>query len=209
MSLFLGNNSRVREITPPRQFEVLTGRTYLNALESGDLRTYRERATFTLDEASGQVSINSEYGDFSYRWTSIGSQSLAAFLCSLDIDYFMNKAASAAWQEIDFDATIAGIKAQIIETRLERGALSKESARAAWDEIEGIDEDAAKSVDLFYAAFNQCSEIQGIIDIYDLHVCERIKPSAQRFWDIVMPPFRAHIEKLGELEKSNLDLAAA
>lgn len=212
MSQFLGTTSRVREITPPRQYEVLTGRSYLQNLEGGEIRTWTERASFTLDDATGQVSIQSEYGDYAYRWTSIGKATLAEFLCSLDMDYFMNKAAIGAWQEIDFDGTINQLKSQILDYRREQnwdGGSTKEKARAAWDEVESIDHDEIRSVDQFYAEYNQLSDVQDIVSTYDLEICHRIKPTAQHFWDVVMKAFRDHVIKLREIEKSRLDLEAA
>jgi len=209
MSQFLGNTTRVREITPPRQYEVLTGRSYLQTLENGDITTWTERATFTLDEVTGQVSIQSEYGDFAYRWTSIGKSTLAEFLCSLDMDYFMNKAAGSAWQEMDFDSTIVQLKSDIIEYRREHnwpGGCTKEKARSAWDEVDSIDGGDVRTPDQFYYHYNQLSDVQDIIPTYDLEICHRIKPTAQYFWDVVMRAFRDHIRKLSEIEQSRLDM---
>jgi hypothetical protein len=208
MSLFIGNLSRCREIAPPRQYEVLTGRAYLKTLENGEISNWQQRATFTLDEASGQVAIQSQYGDYAYCWRSIGSDSLAEFLCSLDLDYFMTKAAAKPWQELDFEATIAALKRGIIDSRREM-SLEKETARDGWEALERIDEDECRSTSQFYAALGR--EFSGqsgeAIDLYDLPIIERIRPEVEAFWNIVMPPFRAHIAKLSELEKSRLDLA--
>lgn len=207
----LGDITRVREITPPRQFEVLTGTSRLRELEGGTPREHRERALFTIDEATGSVTVASQYGNYAYQWTSIGSGSLASFLCSLDMDYFMEKAAQQSWRELDCEATIKALKNDLIERRREGdypGGCSKETSREVWDGIEQLEGEHFRTTDQFFAIYSQIDGLYNFFPPYDVGVTERNTAQANHFWNVIWKAFTGHLRKLEGLEEQSLALAS-
>jgi hypothetical protein len=71
-------------------------------------------AVFYVD--SGLLSIQSDYGDYSYRWSSYG-ESFKDFLLSIDGHYLMTKLSGGS-REFMFDETIKRIKKDIIKMQI-------------------------------------------------------------------------------------------
>ena len=74
-------------------------------------------------EPSLRAIILSDYGDWSYRWQSIGSSSLSGFLASLDCDYMGNKMLGDQMLQVDTPATCLAVK-EIIDEMEAYGDLS-------------------------------------------------------------------------------------
>lgn len=80
----------------------------------------------------GFVSIQSDYGEYSYNWQSIGEQTIKEFLISCDKGYITNKFGGQLPKEFNIDKTRDNIKKDILEKR--KGYdLSEEEARVFWD----------------------------------------------------------------------------
>lgn len=83
-------------------------------------------AIFTVNDATGEFSIQSDWGNWSYRWNVGalgGGKTLTQFLATCSgPDYITNKLGHgeprAFTQEIDHDATINTWKAKILNARL-------------------------------------------------------------------------------------------
>lgn len=208
MGMKLGNFSQVKELTPPRQFEVLTGRSYLKNLEDGNVSTWKDRSTFTIDEATGSFTAQTDYGNYSYRWWSIGKSTLAQFLCSLDKGYFMDKAAQQPWREVDLKGTLVQFKSNVIEAR-KCVEIEKHTAREMWEEIDSFEGETFRNGDDVYRWFHDQIELPKIMDAYDLPLSYRDTPLSNHFWDVIWRTFTDHLRQIDVAESSKLELSAA
>lgn len=97
-------------------------------------------AIVTLDPR-GIIQAVSDVGDYAYEgWGHHGCESFKHFLVSgLDVDYFLGKVADG--REFSFERTQREYRRRILDER-RGGSLAKDEARAAWDEIEEIQETA-------------------------------------------------------------------
>lgn len=148
-------------------------------------------ADITIEEWQGGGSFKciSDYGNYSHIWGSIGERSLREFLCSLDKHYFLKKVTEYKYLEFDCEATLAGIRKDILKYRRE-GEIDKELARECFDEAQpGTDLSDCDNSTLFWERLYQSSILNGAYDGEGTNVNtqERIKPQCQGFWDIVWP----------------------
>lgn len=112
-------------------------------------------AIFTVCDATCELSVQSDFGNWSYRWhqAGLGDATLTAFLPTCDRDYIARKLLPerAMQEEIDPDATLREIRSQIIQNRRERD-LDAERARTLWGEAaDFVDELRHSSYDLAFA----------------------------------------------------------
>ena len=91
-------------------------------------------ARLLMEESTGRVVIVSDYGDWSYCWTSIGERSLAEFLHGLNSQYMGEKLLGSGLRSHDDDSTIKGLRNLIVEYRKD-GVLTKEEAAAEWEYV--------------------------------------------------------------------------
>jgi hypothetical protein len=194
----------VAEVPAPVTFEVITGRRYLHALEAPDdgrdqVRGFRERARFSIDDASGLVQIESEYGTFSYYWPPAHRrEDLFTFLASLDFYYFMGKAAKQPHRVLDLDRTIAGFRKEIL---MERRSLviGPATARYRWDGLDRLDGEAPQSGDDFMRIWHDISDLADWLYGADVSYHEMDHGGARHFWDevwatlIASPEYRRHM----------------
>lgn len=114
---------------------------------------YGNWANFTINESTGEFSIQSDWGDWSYRWhtDSLGKGvKLTQFLLSCDTDYITNKLAygpvSDLKDEVDDEETLKAIRKHICEVRRGRD-IDKGDARAYWLEAETFVEEQNCSIE--------------------------------------------------------------
>lgn len=69
-------------------------------------------------KGGGSISIQSDYGNYAYTWTAIGSASFLSFLIGLNFDYFMGKACPG-YRQFAHEKTVDAIKRMIVERRRE------------------------------------------------------------------------------------------
>lgn len=86
------------------------------------------------EESTGRVTINSDYGDWSYCWSSIGKQTLQSFLAGLDSHYMGKKMLGQHYDVPDDEGTVQAIKEMIIQMRRD-GEFDKDAAREEWDNV--------------------------------------------------------------------------
>lgn len=82
----------------------------------------------------GQLDVQSDFGNYAYSWSAIGNRTLREFLCGLNFDYFMNKAAPA-YRQFDEEKTIRVIKADIFQYARDN-MIDRETAHEWRDELE-------------------------------------------------------------------------
>lgn len=106
-------------------------------------------AIFTINEMTGEFSIQSDWGNYHYRWNinHIGkNRKLSQFLLTCDSDYVVRKFAydnkHDLGQVTDTDATLARIRQRICEARRhgdiddEKWHRAKDKARELWEQTD-------------------------------------------------------------------------
>lgn len=88
----------------------------------------------TMEEATGQVSVYSDYGDWSYRWTAIGDTTLPEFVAGLDSQYAGGKFLGAALRVFSVESTVELIRRHILELRRD-ATYTKDFAATEWEQV--------------------------------------------------------------------------
>ncbi len=160
-------------------------------------------ANITIREwpRGGSFDAQSDYGSYSYTWSSIGDRTLRKFIMGLDFGYFMGKA-KPGYMRFDSRATTDEVRRMILERRRE-GDLAKSDARDMYDNLYMLEE--ASSEDSYYA--NWYDYFGRLCDSYDAP--NIAKPDAQSlaFWNDVWPAACAYWRT--ELEAANDNVPAA
>jgi hypothetical protein len=153
----------------------------------------------------GSIDIQSDYGNFSYAWGSIGDRTLREFLCNLDYHYFMGKTRpSSCGRAFDISKTLKQLREDVISRRKER-CLNKEEARECWIDICDIEEYAGNEEAEYVRALDmQHSLIRLLYDFeYGCIPYEYIDdPQCVAFWERIWPVVcQAWAEELREEKK--------
>lgn len=178
-----------REMPAPVMIEVITGNRTLRSLEPvkdiDQVTAWRDRAIFTIDEATGLVMCESQYGTFSYHWPpAYRSCDIFTFLASLDFDYFMKKAAKEPYREIDLDRTIANLREDLLRERRQRD-VKKDAARDRWDALAAIAGEYPRTDDDFLRFWFNDSDLVGWFGGDIPSIYSRDTFSARHFWDVI------------------------
>jgi hypothetical protein len=198
--------STVTEVPAPVTFKVITGRRYLHALGEppdgqNDVRAGRERSTIMIDEQSGLVLIESDYGAYAYHWPPAHRvEDIFTFLAHLDFDYFMNKAAKQPWREIDLRKTIDHHRRTVRGERWQRD-ITKEEARDRWDALDGLLAEAPATIDEFLRLWHEPHALYSWLYGADVAIVSRNTFAARYFWDVIWKAliesdaFRVHMKR--------------
>lgn len=107
-------------------------------------KDYATWANFTINDATGEFSVQSDWGCWSYRWhtDSLGkNNTLTQFLLQCDADYIVRKFATSRvpdlQDETDPEETLKSIRARICEARRVHN-IRKDEARKHWYEAESF-----------------------------------------------------------------------
>lgn len=143
------------------------------------VRSSNSWAKLQWDARSGQVTITSDYGHWSYYWYSIGTQTLAKFLSGLDHDYMGNKMLGTNMYVFNEAETAQAIWKEIVRNRRDK-VFSKSKART---EFENLQYFADGEYD-----FRMWVENSTIPDAWD---CSRTttNPTWMNFWNRMWIPF--------------------
>ncbi len=137
-------------------------------------------ATATIREwpRGGQIDVQSDFGTYAHAWGAIGHRTLREFLCDLDFDYFMGKAARR-YRCIDADATLRAIKGDIF-CRVKRGLLDRGSAHEWRDDLDELEPSEDEHV---FA--ERLMALEWLYQMYDggPPFVSRDDPQARAFWD--------------------------
>lgn len=182
--------AHVAEVAAPITFEVITGNRYIRVVDGpipwGEIKSYRERSIFLIDDRTGLVSAETEYGSYAYHWPPAHrGEDIFTFLASLQFDYFMGKAAKQLYREIDLDRTIRDYRLQLVQTRRDR-ELSKEAARACWAALESLLHEVDRRLpDDFVHAWYRSNALCRWIDACDVGPWLADTHQARHFWDVI------------------------
>lgn len=134
--------SSIDVYTPERLKEVLAGvrSSKRSGSERYDIRLGKHDAwaIFTIG-TDGQFSCHSDYGDYNYWWSSIGSCTFKQFIVTLrDPDYLLGKVTGGR-RTFNLRRTLQSWRDDIVEARKDQ-RITKDQARRLYDEL---DEDSA------------------------------------------------------------------
>lgn len=165
-------------------------------VEKGTATVYKLRqgnmglgwADITIREwpAGGSIDIQSDYGNYSYFWNSIGKRTFKEFLLGLNPGYFFGKCMGKEYDVYDPEKTERWVKELVIERRKD-GDLNKEEARDCWNEIQFIDFGSADAY--YYSASDRTSlwEMCFGEDYHSLPHATKPHPQAEAFWEVIWP----------------------
>ena len=101
-------------------------------------------AILTINEDTGEIHIQSDYGNYQHRWTPAhtgrkGPQAMHDFFATGSTGYFVDKFSYGDQPDLkdvfDEERTKAGIRSRIVEAR--RGLdIERDDARELWDEVD-------------------------------------------------------------------------
>jgi hypothetical protein len=100
-------------------------------------------AIITVNPSKLLLQISSDYGDWGYRWSNIGSMTFKRFLVGLGSDYLIDKLTGAA-REPDLQATMSKMDETILRLRREK-VIDADQAREAYDCWEDLKSDLPSS----------------------------------------------------------------
>lgn len=144
-----------------------------------------------IDEDLGMISVQSDYGDYGYRWGSPGMP-FKEFLISINNDYLMGKFHMGQRMHFEKEETIKSIQRDIIKARRENGDIEASEARECWKELEYV-EDIGDSQDAFFERFfNDCRGVMEKIygNDYTSIPCHTVYPyQLQGFVKEIWPEF--------------------
>jgi hypothetical protein len=146
-------------------------------------------AIFTINDVTGEFSIQSDWGNWSYRWnvSNLGGSALksprplTAFLANRDSDsYVADKLFSPdEKRRFDSEGTKKALRGHIISERRD-GSITSEQAREAWEAVDDADYSTERDlVDSVEEADDDNLFGEGSYDIYEQFVAH--KPCSEWF----------------------------
>jgi hypothetical protein len=108
-------------------------------------------AICTVNDATGELSIQSDFGNWAYRWNvaHLGEPTLTAFIGSRPhVHYLLGKLTAQVDKQIDPTATIAECRAKVVRARRDN-EVTRTCAREAYDWLTESADDLDSSADLW------------------------------------------------------------
>ena len=146
-------------------------------------------AIFTLCQETGSFSVESDWGNASYRWYSLGDETLKQALLRFDCHYIVNKFMEGTRSNSSFRRRPADkqsvFRGRILERR-RGGGLSKAEARDLWDALLRFENDLIDAGPGI--ALERADDILWVFDseLYDIET----EPSPRyTFWVEKLLPF--------------------
>jgi len=147
-------------------------------------------ADITLREwpEGGSFMCQSDFGEFSHIWGSIGKRSFTEFLCGLDKDYFLKKTCPKDYLVHAHQETCKAIKKDIIQIRKEL-YITPENARTCWDECTELESELCVGVEAFFHYFSATNAFEILYhgDYSAVPTRQRYNPRCDAFWEKVWP----------------------
>lgn len=151
-------------------------------------------ACCTVNEDTGELSITSDWGNWSFRWNigHIGSPSLHAFIGRGSLDYLANKLTpGGSRDQFDPDATTAEFRKLVLEARREL-RIDKDAAREYWEELGSLAADCGDSCDLYLERFYHTEMARDMsVDEPWGYTQTRSSSEYRALMEIVLPPLCA------------------
>lgn len=95
-------------------------------------------ATFTINDDTKEFIIQSDWGEWSHRWSAAGvREPMIHFLVDCDPEYVVRKFAQggkSGFKELDIETTFKGLHRHVCELRREE-CITKEEAREVWRDL--------------------------------------------------------------------------
>jgi hypothetical protein len=193
-------NYKLRQDVPVK---VTTATTYLLRFQPAGW------ASYTVNDTTGEFSIISDYGNYSYAWYSTGTPTLSEFIATAHVGYMASKFAYTnknLEDVIDQEETLKAFRKEICRLRRDR-TLDEYEARDAWYAL-----DEWRDAD-----FNQhvCpSEIRDLFDNDYLEIADTIQMEASSEWEaltkLILPEFQKYLKEnvLVKVEKHENAISA-
>ena len=160
-----------------------------------DIRNGSEWAHVALimKDKSVNVMINSSFGAYGYYWSNTGKNP-KSFLCSIDMNYGMEKLTGYNLYEQDISGYAEHVKQRIIEARI-HGYIDSYNARKAWDEMLDIIEEGVTAEQILGELYMHrfFSDVFG--DSESLPNCKRVRIACESFWIKLWKPFTDELRK--------------
>lgn len=167
-------------------------------------------------ETTGEISIQSDWGELAYRWMPqhTGCDSMKAFFVKAHPDYLLTKFGintPIITEVVDEHETRKCLRALVIEKRRE-GSISAENARCLWDRsIErfclDVGGEAANSAGFTIGVMSADEELKGVV-AGEFGLAEHVRwgrgGAAEAFYSYIIPQMQAHIRK--ELEEGGFSV---
>lgn len=157
-------------------------------------------ACCTVNDVTGELGIQSDWGSWSYRWStaSLGCPSLTHFLGDRGSVNYMARKLNGDGQAFSAKASRDALRARICERRLEDGRLerhhpqrqllSKEEARDCWDQLGDIANDCGNnSLDIFVQQLYQIDGFGKVTEEPHYHLATEQTSADRALREIVLP----------------------
>jgi hypothetical protein len=150
-------------------------------------------AIFIVNNETGEFSVQSDWGNYAYRWSTdpqcLGEPTLAQFIARTSPGYIVDKFASNEprdfREQMDAEGTEQNIRKKILEARREH-RLDQEEAADLWSMVRDVDFDGADSFMYTLGSGNELADFLGEEPWYDIQT----KPShAYCFLREILLPF--------------------
>lgn len=166
---------------------------------------------------SGDMTVQSDCGDFAYSWRSFG-ESFKEFLCGImkrDGSYgtylYRKISDHNRERELDVEASHEAMKRDLLEYRRENPErLSEEHARELWNALNDLFKNVEGIHDFYHYAFDQLPETRYQVfgdDIFEMDYVKTLPDmQALTFCEVVAPVFAEVLqEELNTLAKEEVN----
>lgn len=165
-------------------------------------------ALITVDDQFGDISVQSDWGNWSYIWSTPGrgKESLKQFLLSCDDGYITNKFSYGQGGGRSYfyaHESKEKMLRQILEWRRKGrndsyDPVDKDMAREAWETVKSAAADCGDSSQMFVMRISDCPGIKALWGEevwYDPPIVTGYEPGLVRFMEKCWPLFRAELKR--------------
>lgn len=169
-------------------------------------------ATLESWDGGGVLDIQSDYGNWGYRWCATGYKDFREFLCKIDRWYLFGKLSHADQYLFDEVATTKQLKKEVLEARKNDRSGDADIYREIFDFIDGIPSNVTcerslydyiqdKTTYLQYSLSNSKTEINdvlsecGLSDLSCLSILRMDNPLHTKFFEELWTPLKEHWKK--------------
>lgn len=155
-------------------------------------------AILYIDELAGLISMQTDWGNFSFGWSRAGRGpvSLKRFLVCCDSSYLINKFCKRTY--FDIEQSKAELR-KIMETE----CLSDQEKRDCHDELEDFHADNIDQ--MYFSIADSCPTLFKLVmkeDLYGLPASMDYVPCERSFFEEIWPMIRAELKKVVEAEEA-------
>lgn len=150
----------------------------------------------TLNDETGELSLHTDWGNWSYRWnvspSALGTaKGFTDFVANAGVEYLQAKLLGKDdARDFDFDATVEALRES-----LKREGLAPELRSAALSELEDIEDDSCDDADSFMAFLNHKTAVmEAVYDIYELLRFTE-SPAAKMLREEILPSLQAALQQ--------------